>query len=226
MNYAAHYQRLIERARVRILTGYREKHHATPRCLGGSDAAENIVHLTAEEHFVAHQLLVKMHPEVRGLAIALMLMSRDGTKNKLYGWLRRRASGAMLGNTRSLGKKYPPRSEEWRAAKSAALRGRSLPLEQRAKIGRSQLGKIVSAETRKRMSAALKGLKRSPETRARISAAMSGVKRPPRSVEHRAKIAASKLGKKRPFRTPEWRANHAAAVRAAWAKKKESGCAA
>jgi len=41
-------------------TRYVEKHHIIPRCIGGSDYRENLVSLTAREHFVCHLLLTKM----------------------------------------------------------------------------------------------------------------------------------------------------------------------
>ena len=41
-------------------TSYVEKHHIIPRCIGGSNHKENIVSLTAREHFVCHLLLTKM----------------------------------------------------------------------------------------------------------------------------------------------------------------------
>ena len=41
-------------------TSYVEKHHIIQRCIGGSDHRENIVSLTAREHFVCHLLLTKM----------------------------------------------------------------------------------------------------------------------------------------------------------------------
>lgn len=62
MNYVAQYLKLIERARNRILDGYKERHRVKPRCLGGDDVQENLVYLTPEEHYVAHQLLVKIYP--------------------------------------------------------------------------------------------------------------------------------------------------------------------
>ena len=59
MNYEAHYNKLIARGQNRELEDYKEKHHIVPRCMGGSNKKENLVYLTAEEHYVAHQLLVK-----------------------------------------------------------------------------------------------------------------------------------------------------------------------
>jgi hypothetical protein len=32
--------------------------------MDGSDLVSNLVYLTPEEHYVAHQLLVKMYPEI------------------------------------------------------------------------------------------------------------------------------------------------------------------
>lgn len=103
MNYAKHYNALIDRARNRILEGYVERHHTIPRCLGGTDNKENIVELTAEEHYVAHQLLVKMNPGHAGLASAAFLMTATSPvgptrpKNKTYSWLRKCLSESLKG---------------------------------------------------------------------------------------------------------------------------------
>lgn len=39
---------------------YGEKHHIIPRSFGGSNSKENIVRLSAREHFIAHRLLERM----------------------------------------------------------------------------------------------------------------------------------------------------------------------
>ena len=63
MNYQKIYNDLINSARRKILTeDYIERHHIIPRCMGGDNNIENIVNLSAAEHFVAHQLLVKINP--------------------------------------------------------------------------------------------------------------------------------------------------------------------
>lgn len=97
VDYFKHYETLIERARDRKLKGYTEKHHILPRSLGGDNRKCNLVKLTPEEHYVAHQLLVKMFPEEKGLVWAACMMVGHSTNderkgNKLYGWLRRRHS--------------------------------------------------------------------------------------------------------------------------------------
>jgi hypothetical protein len=96
VNYQKIYDSLISRARNRVLEGYTEKHHIIPKCLDGTDDAANLVALTAEEHFLAHQLLVKLHPENRKLIFAAHMMTRSNGKNprnnKEYSWLRKRRS--------------------------------------------------------------------------------------------------------------------------------------
>nr|DAL11098.1 MAG TPA_asm: HNH endonuclease [Bacteriophage sp.] len=76
MDWHRHYDALMHRAVGRVLSGYTERHHVIPRCMGGDDTKANIVMLTAKEHFVAHKLLVRMYPKVRGLWLALVAMGR------------------------------------------------------------------------------------------------------------------------------------------------------
>jgi hypothetical protein len=96
MNYKKHYDKLMEKSKQRTLEGYVEKHHIIPRCLGGTDDIANIAILTPEEHFLAHQLLVKIYPKSSPLVKAVAIMTAHQTQqranNKLFGWLRRRLS--------------------------------------------------------------------------------------------------------------------------------------
>lgn len=97
MNYERIYESIVARGKERVtVEGYSEHHHIIPRCLGGSDDEENLVSLTAEEHYVVHQLLVKIYPSNRKLVYAATIMSRNShgcrPNNKLYGWLRKKDS--------------------------------------------------------------------------------------------------------------------------------------
>lgn len=60
--YTKWYYAIIQNANQRALSDdtYIEKHHIIPRSLGGNDSKENLVKLTAREHFVCHLLLTKM----------------------------------------------------------------------------------------------------------------------------------------------------------------------
>jgi hypothetical protein len=99
MNYQKHYDALINRAKNRLLEGYCETHHIIPRCMGGNDDPTNLVDLTAEEHYVAHQLLLKIYPENYSLLYAASMMTiGESRNNKLYGWLRKKMSDAFIGD--------------------------------------------------------------------------------------------------------------------------------
>lgn len=95
MNYNSIYEKLIQRAIGRKLTTYTESHHIIPKCLNGTNDSSNLVDLTPEEHYLAHQLLVKMYPDNISLIYAAKMMTisspkSDRSKNKLFGWLRRK----------------------------------------------------------------------------------------------------------------------------------------
>jgi hypothetical protein len=58
--YKTWYFSIIENAKTRPVNGYTERHHIIPRSLGGQDTIENLVSLTAREHFICHLLLSKI----------------------------------------------------------------------------------------------------------------------------------------------------------------------
>jgi len=100
MNYKLHYDKLIERAKNRKLDCYKEVHHIKPKCLGGLNDKDNLVELTAREHFIAHMLLVKINPKKYGLikAVNMMCISSDNqnrSMNRMYEWLREKFSNEM-----------------------------------------------------------------------------------------------------------------------------------
>lgn len=101
MDYQRIYNNIVRRGQNRILEGYSEKHHIVPRCIGGTDDANNLVSLTPEEHYICHLLLVKIHPNNIRLVKAAMFMvsSNNNVKrtNKAYGWLKRQYSEYMRG---------------------------------------------------------------------------------------------------------------------------------
>lgn len=84
MNYQRIYNQIIERAKTRVLdiSIYREKHHIVPKCMGGSDNKENLVELTAREHFLCHWLLARINPENEKLALAFFMMCKCRDRNQ------------------------------------------------------------------------------------------------------------------------------------------------
>ena len=61
--YTHWYNNIVGIAKSRQIDGYYEKHHIVPKSLNGNDSKDNIVKLTAREHFVCHWLLTKMLPD-------------------------------------------------------------------------------------------------------------------------------------------------------------------
>ena len=60
MDYAGIYDRLISRARDRLLFGPIENHHIVPRSEGGSNRKDNKIELSPKEHHLCHLLLIRM----------------------------------------------------------------------------------------------------------------------------------------------------------------------
>lgn len=141
MDYNKIYQRLISRAqteqRVKYDGTYYECHHILPRCLGGTDDKTNLVLLKADEHYLAHQLLIKLYPDQPQLILAanMMTVSNNGQvrNNKQYKWLR----------------------EKW----VNALKGRKVSDETRRKLSEANKGPRWTDEDKKRMSEQRKGRK-------------------------------------------------------------------
>lgn len=130
MNYQRIYNQLIagKESRVKTKENYFEKHHIVPRCLGGSNDKENLVLLTGREHFVAHLLLIKIHPKNHKLRYALnaMLRSRDYQSRDLKSW-EVGAAKKLYAEARSekgkllLGEKNPNFGNHWTDEQKKAL---------------------------------------------------------------------------------------------------------
>ena len=166
MNYQQHYDSLIRRAKSRVLDVYSEKHHIIPRCLGGDNSSENLVRLTAKEHFIAHRLLAALYPNHVGLQCALLLMAR-------------RTVGGNVKSSRA----YAAIKEKV----SALRKGRPLSDKHRASLQGCQRGATRSAEYKAKLSASRKGKKQSPEA---IEARCKALRVTMQTPEYKAKMAA------------------------------------
>lgn len=91
MNYQNVYNLIIEK-RIKepaSKQGYFETHHIIPRSLGGTDNKDNLVELTAREHFLCHWLLVNIHKDNIGnykkMIYAFNLMcTSSGNQNRYF----------------------------------------------------------------------------------------------------------------------------------------------
>lgn len=66
---------LDNRGRFACGDTYHERHHITPRCMGGTDETDNLIDLFAREHFEAHRLLALENPDNDKLVYAWWCMS-------------------------------------------------------------------------------------------------------------------------------------------------------
>ncbi len=177
MNYKKIYDSLMKKSDGRTKSqDYYEKHHVIPKCLGGTDEKHNLVLLTAEEHWIAHLLLVKMNPGVSKLVYACQAMSMTGkntpgrTTNKMFGWIRR----------------------EYADSVSKRQRGRLLSVETRDKISKTLKGRLPEHQKESNVS-------QRPEVARKISESKKGKSSGPFSTERKENIRKSKLGKPNAF---------------------------
>lgn len=91
MNYKKLYNKIIKNRKVNRLSksdGYCESHHVIPKSLGGDNSKNNLVNLTAREHFICHYLLTKIYINNSNcyykMLNAFMLMKANSTGQKRY----------------------------------------------------------------------------------------------------------------------------------------------
>jgi hypothetical protein len=165
MDYKRQYDLLMEKARQRgTVEGYKERHHIIPRCMGGSNAKDNIVELTAREHYVAHRLLYMIHG-TQQMARAWISMTRRTTKqDRIY-----------------TNRQYERARLEW----SEVQRGKKRPTWIIEKMNQARKEKGISEETRKKYSTVRLGIPRTEECKQNISKALKGK---PKSESHKEKL--------------------------------------
>lgn len=156
MNYVKQYENLINKSRQRTLEGYKEVHHIVPKSLGGSDKKENLVELTAREHFIAHLLLVKIHPRSYSMIKSVNMMCcgsnrQDRSMNRMYSWLKEKHSKAQSekmkgdGNTQfgsmwihNLDLKESKKIKKGESIPNGWLKGRVINFDKKSKIKEKQ----------------------------------------------------------------------------------------
>lgn len=194
--YTQYYTLLTDRAKKRKLNAYTEKHHIIPKSLGGSDDKENLVALTAREHFICHWLLVKMtEGENRNkMLYALNGMKAENKHQERY-------------NTEITSRVYERYRIEHSKIHSQTMKGR-LPvnkgrtmsdeqkalLREKAKANHAS-GKIYSPDSQKKRLEKLKGYKHSEETKQKQSLALKGFKRGPMSEQEKLKRSIALKGR-------------------------------
>jgi len=193
--YETWYNSITVNAKTRATEGYVERHHIIPKSLGGNDTKENLVDLTAREHFICHWLLVKIHSgEAKSkMVYALNGMKRNGKYTQRY-------------ETKITSRVYENLKKEFSIVHSATMKGkepwnRGIPIteEQKEKNRKAALGKKMSPESIAKGVEKRTGQKRTNEQKARMSAAMTGIKKGPMSKEQKEAISKGTKGKSKPL---------------------------
>jgi len=147
MNYQKIYNQIIKKAKIRKNTGYIEKHHIIPKCLGGSNKKENLVELTAREHFLCHMLLCEIYPNENKLKYALYLMNIGKQKHKNV-------------NYQISSRTY----DRLRQEHSLMLTGKPRSFETKQKISKNRKGIKHLDSTKQKISESRKGIKHQNHT--------------------------------------------------------------
>jgi hypothetical protein len=180
--YTRWYNQIIANAQNRIAEGYTERHHIHPRSLGGADTADNLVNLTAREHFVCHWLLTKMTKgEDRYKMINALRM------------MRAEKEGQQRYTTAITSRVYETIKKEYAQLQSERFSGENNPMYG-DKFYRSEEGK---QRQKNAVTGDNNGAKKE-EARQKISQSKLGKKREAFSEEWRAKMAEKKKGENNP----------------------------
>jgi hypothetical protein len=170
------------------ITGYFEKHHILPRSLGGTNNQDNIVKLTAREHFVCHRLLVKCTSGKNKSKMARAVF-RTSHRSKNHKDLVKITSKA-----------YEQIKKDFSIAQSHLNKGKK-PYEMtdkiRSNMSKARMGvvRIQSDEEKQLRSINQKGRFVSEQTKAKISFAHKGKINGPRTEEIKKAISNSNTGK-------------------------------
>jgi hypothetical protein len=157
--YTRWYYNIIQRAKSRKLPTdvYIEKHHIVPRSLGGDNQQENIVSLTAKEHFICHMLLVKMTTgkSKRSMAYAAWQMTnidsrqRYSPTSRIYSLLKKNLSETYKG--------VPKTKIHW-LGKSHSTQTKTLQSEVKKSSNNPMWGKKHKKKSKETISEKQKGI--------------------------------------------------------------------
>ena len=163
------------------IDGYCEVHHIVPRSLGGSNDKENLISLTARQHYIAHWILARA---LGGSAArAFFMMSNFGKYGKVnsttYAIARKEYSGLV--SEQMIGRIMPPTSDETKEKQSKAKLGKRLSAEHIENVRQAQIGRKLSNEWKANVSKGKRGKSNgrlgcvvSEETKKRIGDAQRG----------------------------------------------------
>lgn len=194
--YTKIYYQITSRAKDRKLTEYKERHHIIPSSLGGDNKKENLVYLTAREHFICHWLLVKMtsgNDRSKMLYALNMMRVKNDLQNRYSTIITSRVYEKYRKELSSLISKTNKGRTPWNKG------GAELTEQQRENIRQGALNRQIDpvklAEAQRKRIEKVKGQKRTEATRQKMSESHKGKVKGPQSVEHRLAISLAGKGK-------------------------------
>jgi len=193
--YSKTYFAITFNAKQRINEGYTELHHIIPQSMGGSNDKDNLVELTAREHFICHWLLIKM---TEGKDRSKMLYALNGMKaeNRYQQRYNTKITARVYETYRIEHAENHSNTMKGRPAKN---KGRSMSEEQKqllrekAKANHAS-GKVYSEESQKKRLSKMIGYTHSEETRQKQSLASKGKLKGPMSEEEKLKRSVKQKG--------------------------------
>lgn len=154
--YSKHYFSIVKNAKSRVqdFSLYYEKHHIIPKSLGGNNLKENLVKLTAREHFICHLLLTKMTiGKERGKMIFAFRMLNANNRFQF----REKISNSRF--YEKLKHDYSVEMSKIHSNKTPWNKGKTQTKEHNEKISKSLKGLKRTEEQNKRNSESKKGRK-------------------------------------------------------------------
>jgi len=212
--YTRVYYSIISRAKSRSSSGYTETHHIIPRSLGGTDSKDNLVKLTAREHYICHLLLPKMleGENKYKMLCAILRMAHSNQKQritipsriyekvkiekaKLHSELFSDKNNPFYGKKHSEETKQKLREAR---ARQVDRQGDTMSEEARKKLSQAAKGRIFSDEHKNKISSSLKETYKNPALRAAISNRRKG-----NSLSTETKIKLAEACRKKAKKTPK-----------------------
>jgi hypothetical protein len=183
--YSKLYYKITSNAKQRITEGYTELHHIIPQSMGGSNDKENLVDLTAREHFICHWLLIKM---TEGKDRSKMLYALNGMKaeNKYQQRYHTKITARVYEKYRI---EHAKNHSETMKGKPAWNKGRTLEgvelEEHRERTRNRKIDPVKQAEGQKKRIIKVTGRKDSDEAKLKKSLALKGKPKGPMSEEQK-----------------------------------------
>lgn len=159
MNYERIYKEFISDRRQKentfSKTKYTEPHNIKPKCMGGGDEKENIIHLVPEDRFFANLLLAKSYGKENWISLNAMLSRGNKTepasykdfanKRKQFGFIRRLLSKQFAGRNNNTNDKN---SYKLKSLDGTEVSGDRLQLSKQTGLSHKAIDRLIKGNTK------------------------------------------------------------------------------